>query len=299
MGTVIDHHPCPRESTEKNTRKEERKMCHPSQTSPNPNQAWQGVYPDLSAFNDLFSPQAAPQPNPQPSPWISFLGSLGLQPIPQEQHQQQQGSAQEQPSAPPAPEQEPAGQTFAGSNVYSQHQPPQPGSNQPGHQGSNTQSPPGGAQGCYQDSNPPRRSAQSCNFSCNSPHIKQLFQAATSRLLHFSTVATRASVTFFCAIAFFCILSSLPGFLIHSALYLVLATSLLGLPLPALLAGHVLYSAVTFLRPLCALVLLLPCLHRLHVRRLPLANPANWGPRFTGGNAAWTRHHHQGHQHQQ
>merc|ERR1711936_154916 len=64
MGTVTDHHPCPRESTEKNTRKEERKMCHPSQTSPNPNQAWQGVYPDLSAFNDLFSPQAAPQPNP-------------------------------------------------------------------------------------------------------------------------------------------------------------------------------------------------------------------------------------------
>merc|ERR1712083_459983 len=176
MGTVTDHHPCPRESTEKNTSKEERKVCHPSHTSPNPNQAWQGVYPDLSAFNDLFSAQAAPQLNPQPSPWISFLGSLGLQPIPQEQHQQQ-GSAQ--------------------------HQPPQPGSNQPGHQGSNTQSPPGGAQGCYQDSNNPRRSAQSCNFSCNSPHIKQLFQAATSRLLHFSTVATRASITFFCAIAFF------------------------------------------------------------------------------------------------
>merc|ERR1712079_157120 len=107
MGTVTDHHPCPRESTEKNTSREERKMCHPSQTNPNPNQAWQGVYPDLSAFNDLFSPQAAPQPNPQPSPWISFLGFLGLQPIPQEQ---EQGSAQEQPSAPPAPEQEAAGQ---------------------------------------------------------------------------------------------------------------------------------------------------------------------------------------------
>merc|ERR1711953_170702 len=217
---------------EKDTRRVERKMCHPSQTSPNPNQAWQGVYPDLSAFNDLFSAQAAPQPNPQPSPWISFLGFLGLQPIPQEQ-QQQQGSGQEQPSAPPAPEQEAAGETFAGANVYSQRQPPQPGPTQAGHQGSNTQSSPGGAQGCYQDSSNPRRSAQSCNFSCNSPHIKQLFQAATSRLLHFSTVATRASVTFFCAIAFFCILSSLPGFLIHSALYLVLATSLLGLPLCA------------------------------------------------------------------
>ena len=261
-------------------------MCHPSQSSPNENQGWPGVYPDLSAFNDLFSP-AAPPPNPQPSPWISFLSSLGLQPIPQDQ--QQQGPAQEQPSAPPAPEQEPAGQTFAGSNVNSQ--PPQPGN-----QGSNTQSPPG-TQGCHQGSNHSgRRSTQSCS---SSPHFKQLLQAVTSRLLHFSSVATRASITFFSAIILFCILSSLPGFLIHSALYLVLATSLLGLPLPALLAGHVIYSVVTLLHPLCALLLLLPCLHRLRVRGLPLANPANWGPRFNGANAAWTHHHHQVHQHQQ
>merc|ERR1712032_283864 len=202
------------------------KMCHPSQLNPNQNQAWQGVYPDLSAFNNLFSPAAAPPPNPQSSPWISFLSSLGLQPMPQEQ-QQQQGSAQEQPSAPPAPEQEPAGQTFAGSNVNSQPV-------QPGNQGSNTQSPPG-VQGCHQGSNHSgRRSTQSCGISCSSPHIKQLLQAVTSRLLHFSSVATRASITFFSAIILFCILSSLPGFLIHSALYLVLATSLLGLPLPAL-----------------------------------------------------------------
>merc|ERR1712107_168926 len=33
-------------------------------------------------------------------------------------------------------------------------------------------------------------------------------------------------------------LSSLPGFLIQSALYVVLATSLLRLPLPTVLAGH-------------------------------------------------------------
>merc|ERR1712107_884807 len=60
------------------------------------------------------------------------------------------------------------------------------------------------------------------------------------RLVHFSLVATRASVTFFCIIAFFCFLSSLPGFLIQSALYVVLATSLLRLPLPTVLAGHLL-----------------------------------------------------------
>merc|ERR1712107_493365 len=72
-------------------------------------------------------------------------------------------------------------------------------------------------------------------------------------------LATRASVTFFCIIAFLCFLSSLPGFLIQSALYVVLATSLLRLPLPTVLAGHLLYSAISFLHPICALFLLLPC----------------------------------------
>merc|ERR1712018_778814 len=199
----IENHTCSREypKQQEKSKRSSLKMCHPSQSSPNQNQAWQGVYPDLSAFNDLFSP-AAPPPNPQSSPWISFPRSLGLQPIPQEQ-QQQQGSAQEQPSAPPATEQEPAGQTFVGSNVYSQ----QP---QAGNQRSNTQSH-SDAQGCDQGSNQSRRSTQSYNYSCTSPHIKHLFQAFTSRLLHFSSVATRASITFFSAIALFCFLSSLPG----------------------------------------------------------------------------------------
>jgi len=94
--------------------------------------------------------------------------------------------------------------------------------------------------------------------------------------------------------AFFCILSSLPGFLIQSALYVVLATSLLRLPLPTVLAGHLLFSAISFLHPLCALFLLLPCLHRLHVRGQPLGN---WGVHFTGANAAWGQHQNHNHRH--
>merc|ERR1712211_175479 len=74
-------------NTSSNKKTEDQKMCHPSQSSPNQIHAWRGVYPDLNAFNDLFSP-TSPPPNPQyPSPWISFLGFLGLQPIPQEQRQ--------------------------------------------------------------------------------------------------------------------------------------------------------------------------------------------------------------------
>merc|ERR1712211_217052 len=63
--------------------KREPKMCNPQQQSPPQNAAWQGVYPDLSALNELFSTQQATAANPgQPSPWINFMASLGLQPIP-------------------------------------------------------------------------------------------------------------------------------------------------------------------------------------------------------------------------
>merc|ERR1712018_441947 len=190
-------------------RRKDPKMCNPQQQSPPQNTGWQGVYPDLSALNELFSTQATAATPGQTSPWIGFLASLGLQPIPggQTQHQQQQARhEQEQPSAPPAPEPEKQeGHTYAGTNSAAW--------GQPQHQAS-----PGATQ-------QPR--GHSCGYSCGAPHISQLLQTITNRLLHFSSVATRASVTFFCIIAFLCFLSSLPGFLIQSALYVVLATSLL------------------------------------------------------------------------
>merc|ERR1712018_863740 len=240
-------------------RRKDPKMCNPQQQSPPQNTGWQGVYPDLSALNELFSTQQATSAANagQPSPWIGFLASLGLQPIPGGQNQQQQQARPEQePSAPPAPEPErQEGQAYAGTNSAAW--------GQPQHQAS-----PGASQ-------QPR--GHSCGYSCGAPHISQLLQTITNRLLHFSSVATRASVTFFCIIAFFCFLSSLPGFLIQSALYVVLATSLLRMPLPTVLAGHLLYSAIS----------LLHCLHKLHVRGQPLGDPVSWGVRFTGSNAAW------------
>merc|ERR1712157_52312 len=279
MGVIPDprYPKDPQELPRKQKRKP--KMCNPQQQSPPQNAAWQGVYPDLSALNELFSTQAAAASPGQPSPWIGFLASLGLQPIPggqtPQQQQQQARPEQEQPSAPPAPEPErQEGHTYAGANSATwgqpQHQPSPGASQQPrGH---------------------------SCGYSCGAPHISQLLQTITNRLLHFSSVATRASVTFFCIIALFCFLSSLPGFLIQSALYVVLATSLLRLPLPTVLAGHLLYSAISFLHPICALFLLLPCLHKLHVRGQPLGDPTSWGVRFTGSNAAWNQNVNHNHQ---
>merc|ERR1712107_783638 len=107
-----------------------------------------GVYPDLSALNQLFSTQQATAADAgQPSPWINFLASPGLQPIPGGQTPQQQQQARperEQPSAPPAPETERhEGQAYAGA------------SQQPrGH---------------------------SCGYSCGAPHISQLLQTITNR----------------------------------------------------------------------------------------------------------------------
>merc|ERR1712107_956490 len=205
--------------------KREPKMCNPQQQSPPQNAAWQGVYPDLSALNELFSTQQATSAANagQPSPWINFLASLGLQPIPGGQNQQQQQQAR------PEPERQ-EGQAYAGA--YSAAW------GQPQHQAS-----PGAPQ-------QPR--GHSCGYSCGAPHISQLLQTITNRLLHFSSVATRASVTFFCIIA--------------------------------------------FLYPVCALFLLLPCLHKLHVRGQSLGDPASWGVRFTGSNAAWNQNVNYNHQ---
>merc|ERR1712083_742562 len=151
--------------------KRKRNMCNTRQENQQQNHPWQGAYPDLSSLNELFSPQAAVNPE-QSSPWIAFLASLGLQPIPGAQ--QEAGPAQDQPSAPPAPQTH-DDQAFAGVNQSRQQ--PSPGS-------------------------PPHPTGHSCGYSCGAPHISQLLQAITSRLIHFSSVATHASFTFFCILAF-------------------------------------------------------------------------------------------------
>merc|ERR1712047_88078 len=138
-------------------RKREPKMCNPQQQSPPQNAAWQGVYPDLSALNELFSTQQARAASSgQPSPWINFLASLGLQPIPggHNQQQQQQARPDQEPSAPPAPETErQEGHAYAGTNSAAW--------GQPQHRAS-----PGTSQ----------QRGHSCGYSCGAPHISQLLQ---------------------------------------------------------------------------------------------------------------------------
>ena len=211
----------------------------PQQHQPSaPSQSWQSLYPDLA----VIFPRPAPAP-PVASPWVSFLELFGLQPITQEASL---------PSAPSAPEEARA----AGEGCLPYPPAGEPSNPQP-------EAPVGGP--------------HTCGYSCGSSHISQLAQVIGSRLRHFTSVLTRTSATFFCGLMAFLLLSAIPDFLIHTGLYLVVATSLLGLPLPTLLASHLLYSFISSMHPLCSLVLLLPCLHRLHVIRLPLADRNTWG----------------------
>merc|ERR1712107_973714 len=48
--------------------------------------------------------------------------------------------------------------------------------------------------------------------------------------------------------------------------------------------------------PCLRLFLLLPCLHKLHVRGQPPGDPVSWGVRFTGSNAAWNQNVNHNHQ---
>merc|ERR1712107_600940 len=231
-------------------RKQKRKpkMCNAQQQSPPQNTAWQGVYPDLSALNELFSTQQATAANAgQPSPWIGFLASLGLQPISGGQTpQQQQARPEQEPSAPPVPETErQEGHAYAGTNSATWGQPqhqPSPGASQQ-----------------------PRGRHQGLRHLLLH-HRLPLPPLQPPRLPH-------------------------PVRPLRGARHL-----LLRMPLPTVLAGHLLSSAISFLHPVCALFLLLPCLHKLHVRGQPLGAPASWGVRFTGSNAAWNQNVNHNHQ---
>merc|ERR1712018_1043767 len=106
MGPVITNQPNTQglASCEKRE-KRKVKMCNTHQQNPQQNQSWQGVYPDLSALNELFSPQATVNSETSSSsPWIAFLSSLGLQPIPGPQQQARPGTERQD------------GQTFSGTN---------------------------------------------------------------------------------------------------------------------------------------------------------------------------------------
>merc|ERR1712107_691678 len=106
--------------------------------------------------------------------------------------------------------------------------------------------------------------------------ISQLLQTITNRLLHFSSVATRASVTFFCIIAFLCFLSASPAS--SSSPRSTWCSPPLSSACPCPPCSQATCSTPpSFLHPVCALFLLLPCLHKLHVRGQPLGDPASWG----------------------
>merc|ERR1712107_783635 len=252
--------------------KREPKMCNPQQQNPPQNAAWQGVYPDLSALNQLFSTQQALQ-RMQDSPLRGLTSWLLLACSPSQEARLRSNSNKPDLSR----------------NNLLPHQ--------------HLRLRDTGSHLC--------RSKLCCLASTSTPSISRSIPTTSRSLLrlllrcspHLPTPPDDHQPP---APLLLGRHQGLRHLLLHHRLPLLplqpprlphLVHPLRGArhlspphALAPVLAGHLLYSAISFLHPVCALFLLLPCLHKLHVRGQPLGDPVSWGVRFTGSNAAWNQH---------
>jgi len=106
------------------------------------------------------------------------------------------------------------------------------------------------------------------NCFCRQPNIIKYLAA---QFLRISAMFTRASITVSSVMIMLFIMMILPSFIIHSVLYMALAASL-GLPLPTLLSGHLLFTLIscspTFLVGTAAIW----AFHRVFVQKKPLVD---------------------------
>merc|ERR1719219_207409 len=118
----------------------------------------------------------------------------------------------------------------------------------------------------------------SCNCNCRNDHPSPL-----SPLLTFSTTLTKHLLTFFLVLLLLFTIRLLPTSLLTSSLYFCLAAGL-GLPLPTLLAGHILHCFVSMFDPFFACLVVVWAIHKMLVKRRPLIDTQFWMRRFANCN---------------
>eukprot|EP00092_Neocalanus_flemingeri_P034243 GFUD01037240.1.p1 GENE.GFUD01037240.1~~GFUD01037240.1.p1 ORF type:complete len:226 (+),score=40.45 GFUD01037240.1:129-806(+) len=118
-----------------------------------------------------------------------------------------------------------------------------------------------------------------CN--CHGNQQPDLITLLVGRFSQFSVCFTRCFVVFLAIIMFVTTVSLLPNSLLYSAVYLLLAAGL-GLPLPTLLAGHVLYALLNCFDPLFVVVISIWAAHKTFIRRKPLVDVQFWKRRIAG-----------------
>eukprot|EP00092_Neocalanus_flemingeri_P054046 GFUD01063631.1.p1 GENE.GFUD01063631.1~~GFUD01063631.1.p1 ORF type:complete len:219 (-),score=37.05 GFUD01063631.1:129-785(-) len=121
--------------------------------------------------------------------------------------------------------------------------------------------------------------AAHCN--CHGNHQPDIIALLVSRFLKFSSLFTRCVVVFLSLLMCVTTVSLLPNSLLYSVAYLLLAAGL-GLHLPTLVAGHVLYALLRCTDPLFMAVISLWAAHKTVIRRKPLVDMDFWKRRLAG-----------------
>merc|ERR1712106_1141997 len=102
-----------------------------------------------------------------------------------------------------------------------------------------------------------------------------------ARALKSSAIFTKGLVVFLAIIMFVTIVSLLPKTLFLNAAFFLLAAGL-GLHLPTLVAGHVLYALFTCFDPFFLTLVSIWTIHKTFVRRKPLVDTQFWKRRIAG-----------------
>merc|ERR1712243_132822 len=117
------------------------------------------------------------------------------------------------------------------------------------------------------------------NCNCNRHHEPDILSLLIARAQQFSRIFTRGLIMII--IMFVSTISLLPNTLLYYAAFFLLAGGL-GLHLPTLVAGHVLYALFCCFDPFFLALVSLWAVHKTMVRRKPLININHWKRRLAG-----------------
>merc|ERR1712018_783857 len=209
---------------------------------------WQGLYPDLSALFNQQNQQNHNNTNTRPSFFSILLALLGIDTSSYTSPTQGPGALPPQFSGPiqgqPTPSASPGPTPSSGGDYFSQ-----------GRQGNR------------------------CN--CNGHHEPDILPLLIARVLKFSRIFTRGFILFLVTLMFASTISILPNTLLYNAAFFLLAGGL-GLHLPTLVAGHVLYALFCCFDPFLLALVSIWAVHKTMIRRKPLIDVNLWKRRLAG-----------------
>ena len=107
-------------------------------------------------------------------------------------------------------------------------------------------------------------------------------EVVVEKVRQFSVVFTRSLTVLLTLVAAFALLSLMPKALISSLMFMILASSL-GLHLPTIFAGHLIYSIIHSFDPFFLALAGVWAVHKKFIRRQPLFNTRYWRA-ACGGN---------------